>query len=241
MKGSHRRGSDDWETLRQRIESVPGRQKAPGQQNPPVYGNESRLQQKAATGSQKDSDGPKKVHLSLNLTLPRVHLSRTQKKAGIMLAGLAVVGLAGFSAFKLIDKTNSNDTRDVLSDAVIEPEYDTVLPEGKKEETEGGKIGYDPQRKVASFKDTIGGVPVTVSQQPLPEPFKANPDEEIKKVAENFSATEVISEANPRIYLGNDVKGPQTVIFHKNDVLVFILSSQPIDNKQWVAYITELK
>lgn len=241
MKGSDRQGNNDWKILRQRIDLGSGRQSTSDIRKNAKVHRDATLQHNAARNLLGEVDEPKKVHVSLSLTLPRLYLGRMRKKRGIIFAGLAVIGLAGLGAYTFIDRVSSNDTHDVLSDAVLEPEYDTVLPEGKREEIEGGKIGYDPQRKVASFKDDIGGISVTVSQQPLPEPFRANPDEEIKKVAENFSATEVINVASPRVYLGNDVKGPQTVIFHKNDVLVFILSSQPIDKQRWVTYIAELR
>lgn len=241
MKGSDRRGRNDWGTMRQRIESVPGRQNTAVNQKNSEQPKDTALGQNAARQPMGDAGEPKKLHVSLQLSLPSMPGGRLRKKHGMVFASLVIIGLAGVGVYRLIDSSTPNDTRDVLSDAVLEPEYDTVLPEGKREETEGGKIGYDAQRKVASFKDNIGDVSVTVSQQPLPEAFKANPDEEIKKIADNFSATEIINEANPRIYLGNDIKGPQTVIFHKNNVLVFILSSQQIDNKQWVTYIEDLR
>lgn len=241
MRGNDMWNDPNWARLRKRINKT--HPESPRQAVNHNQLNHSNQPQKATVEPQNSSEAHKKVSVSLNLTvpkLPRLKLTKKRKKIGLATAGVAVVALAGFGAFKVLDKPKSTEVTDVLADNVTEPEFDTVLPSGKKEETEGNNIGYDSQRKVASFKDTIGSVPITVSQQPLPEPFKANPDEEVKKLAEGFSATNAINESNPKAYLGNDESGAQTVIFHKNNVLVFMFSPKQIDKDQWAEYITKL-
>jgi hypothetical protein len=191
------------------------------------------------------SDAPeeaKKVNLSLNLTLPKVKIPKISKKQlKIGLASFAIIAASVAGSILIINnRDKADEPTDVLADVATEPEFDTVLPDGKREETASGKIGYDPKRKVASFTDTLDTATITVSQQELPEPFKTNPDEEVKKLAEGFSATEVINESNPKAFLGNDVSGAQTVIFHKKGLLVFILSNKPVEKDLWAEYITKL-
>lgn len=193
----------------------------------------------------------KKVDVSLKLSIPSIKFSvpklpsipkplqKLSRKARIGGSAAVILIIAIFlvttSGDKNIEKT------DTLGKSSTAPTYDTVLPGGKESNTTNGKLRFDPDKQVASFTDTIGPTTITVSQQPIPENFKNNIDEEVKKLAEGFSATEIINESNPKAYLGNDVKGAQTVIFHKNGVLVFILSSRAIEKYQWAEYITLLQ
>jgi hypothetical protein len=220
----------EWQELRQRIDGGPIA--PPKVKKPP----------KPTVDPKTVSKGPKKVELAINLTIPKVRLPKlpklTRKQASIG-AGLGVVVLCLFVG-QLLIKDSSKGNKDVLGGSVQEPDFDTVLPDGKKDETSDNKLGYDPQRRVASFRDTLEGKVITVSQQPLPEAFKNNTDEEVKKLAKGFNANEVIQESNPKAYLGTDVSGAQTVIFHKKGLLVFILSPKQIDKDQWAAYITKL-
>lgn len=238
-KGNDIWNDPEWDALRRRIN------KRTSSDNPKMA-TVGPKQQKPVTEAPKSPAVPKKIEVSLNLTVPKIRLPKPPKFTSKQIKiGLACVGILTVSIFASVfianrNKGSSTDGNDVLSDSAQEPEFETVLPEGKKEETTSGKLGYDPQRKVASFTDKIGTASITVSQQELPEAFKANPDEEVKKVAEGFSATEVINESNPKAYLGNDVAGPQTVIFHKKGLLVFILSDKQVDKDQWAEYITKL-
>jgi len=203
----------EWDVLRQRIEKNP------------------------AQIPENTSKEPKNKQLQWNISLPKLN----RKKIGVGIAAFSIIGLSLVVSKNLPSLLKKKPTNaGVLSDVAQEPQFDTVLPDGKKEETSSGKIGYDAERRVASFTDMIGTANITVSQQELPEAFKANPDEEVKKVAEGFSATEIINESNPKAYLGNDVAGPQTVIFHKKGLLVFIFSTKPIEKDQWAEYITKL-
>ena len=80
-----------------------------------------------------------------------------------------------------------------------------------------------------------------MSQQPLPDAFNDDAEKELEKLATSFSADELIVTSNPKAYLGTSVKGPQTVIFYKYDILVFILASRKIDKQDWTDYIRSLR
>jgi hypothetical protein len=239
MRGKGVWDDPEWQRLRKRINSRTSSRATPTVNNAAIAKDTTD----AIKAVKKPDNGPesiKRLNLNLAITIPKLDYFKKRKKLVLSLAGITVVGLASLGIYRLADKPADSDITDVLGENVIDPEFDTVLPDGKKESTEENKIGYDAQRKVASFRDNIGGVPITVSQQPLPEQLKSNPDEEVKKIAEGFSAYNVISESNPKAYLGNDVKGPQTVIFHKKGLLIFILSDRQIDKDLWAEYITKL-
>lgn len=221
----------EWMTLRQRVSNQKPPKATPALGKP--MGEALKRPQ-----AKKDK---KNIKLSLDISLP--HLPKTPKlRRKELYLGLAVmlVIVLGLSIAATVKGKKDKGTHDVLGGTVQEPEFDTILPEGKKENTAGGEIGYDEAKKVVSFTDTIGNVSVTVSQQPLPDSFKAHPDDEVKKLAESFSANEVISESSPKAYLGTSVKGPQTVIFQKQGLLVFIQSDRSIEKSEWATYITKL-
>ena len=184
----------------------------------------------------------KKLKLSLNLTIPKPKMPSLPRQKKYLVVGVVGLGIIiGVGSLVLSSgKKTSTDSKGVLSDNAQQPDYDILLPMGEKKETASGKIGYDPSKKVASFTDTIGHINITISQQPLPESFKTDPDASVEKLAQEFSAHEVINESNPKAYIGTSAQGPQTVIFHKSDVLVFIHSSGELDKESWAAYVTQL-
>ena len=48
-----------------------------------------------------------------------------------------------------------------------DPEFDIVEPAGRPVEKE--RIAYDSNRNFAKYDDEINGIPITVSQQPMPD------------------------------------------------------------------------
>ncbi len=188
--------------------------------------------------------------VAINITVPKVDLrrlvsrlrlqaflSRLRTKRVMLIAGVSCAVLIAGGIALTLTAHHPKGTTGVLGEVSQTPDYKYILPSGAADK----KVAYNAQRKVVSFTDTVGGVAVTVSQQPLPESFKKDPDDATKKLAEGFSATDVISTSTPTAYLGTSVKGPQTVIFHKGDVLVFIQSVSNIDKHDWAEYITKLE
>lgn len=251
----------EWEALRQRIDNHKVKKNKPQkstkisrdriryaakkQPDKPVY-KKTELQPPKLPKSQpapEKTEEKKEVNVSLKLTLPKITLPKANiKRRHLMYSGIVVatlvVGVGGFQAVKKF-RSNDADPSGVLAET-SEPEFNTVLPDGKAEETTSKHISYDSKKRVASFTDLIANVQVTISQQPLPEEFKDDPDSKVAALARDFYATEVIETANPTAYLGTSEKGPQTVIFHKKDLLVFIQSVRPIDKPDWAEYITKL-
>ncbi len=182
----------------------------------------------------------KKVLNKLQQWLPAVP-KRLQGKPRLLIAGaLCSVLLVGGIVYVLLPHDPKSPTG-VLGEVSQTPQFKIVLPSGKLSDATSEKVAYNPQRKVASFTDTIAGIDVTVSQQKLPASFEDSPTDKVKKLAEGFSATDVIDTSTPTAYLGTSIKGPQTVIFTKNGLLIFIQSTSNIDKHDWAEYITKLQ
>lgn len=190
--------------------------------------------------------------VSINISIPRVKLRKptfkippqliTYKK--YIIGGVAaVVLIAGVTTTLLLTKStdkDSSDTPGVLAENDQKADFAYSLPKGSNEGLDGA-VKFDAGRKVVNYTDSIGGVAITISQQPLPVAFKQHTESKVKKMAEDFSATKTIATANPTAYIGSSEKGPQTVIFSKKGLLVFIQSAKKIDDHDWAEYITNLE
>lgn len=122
------------------------------------------------------------------------------------------------------------------------PKYQTLLPNGKSIETLGGweRISPDGKDPVYAYADSIDAVSISVSEQPLPEDFKSNVNKKVADLAERFSATNTIDADGTKVYVGTSTKGPQSVIFARDDLLILIKSQQKIKDAAWKSYIQSL-
>lgn len=195
---------------------------------------------------QKDSTA-----VSINISIPRIKFKKPSfkippalmaRKKWVISGVVGVILVSGAVTTLLITKDSgkTSDKPGVLADTDQKADFAYSLPKGDSEGLEGA-VRFDSQRKVVNYRDSIGGVAITISQQPLPEGFKQDTDSKVKKMAEDFSATKTIATANPTAYIGTSEKGPQTVIFSKKGLLVFIQSTKKIDDHDWAEYITSLQ
>jgi hypothetical protein len=150
------------------------------------------------------------------------------KKTAITLAVLVVIVISGL----LIRHFFSGNA----------PTYRTVLPDGKSADELGGWQRISPPEKdpVFAYNDTINGIPITVSQQPLPDSFKTDTASHVAELAKSYNATVNITAGDTTVYIGTSVKGPQSVILTKKNLLVLIKSQKTIDNAAWEDYIKSL-
>lgn len=123
------------------------------------------------------------------------------------------------------------------------PDYATILPEGKSIEALGGWTRVSPPESNAVFAyvDMINGKQINVSQQPLPLEFKEETNSQIEKLAAGYKATEKVTVGDTTVFIGTSAKGPQSVIFVKNDLLILIKSSVAISEDEWASYVNTLK
>lgn len=152
-----------------------------------------------------------------------------------MIIALAV---AAIIAGILIVRSNSANKDGML----LKLDYQTILPSGKTITDLGGWQRVSPPESdpVYAYTDTIKGVSVSVSQQPLPDSFKDDADTQVTDLAKKFNATAQIDSDGVIVYIGTSAKGPQSVIFTKNDLLILIKSQQKISDTDWANYIASL-
>lgn len=152
--------------------------------------------------------------------------------------GAAILVIAGCLITGLLIRGSS----DKSEAAVMKPDYQTTLPKGKSITSLGGWKRISPPGKdpVFAYADTISGVPVSVSEQPLPEAFKQDVDGQVAELAKKFNATDAIDAGKTKVYIGTSSKGPQSVILTKNNVLILIKSQKKISDSAWAAYVGSL-
>lgn len=142
---------------------------------------------------------------------------------------------------KIVETTKTVNKSGILTKGT--PAYKTLLPAGKTIVQLGGWTRVSPSNvdPVYAFIDKIGETPINLSQQPLPKEFQADTDEQIANLAADFQADEKFTVGNTTVYIGTSAKGPQSVIFAKNNLLVLIKSSVQISNDKWSSYINSLQ
>ena len=202
--------------------------------------------------TKQDIEQSKDAAVSIHISIPKLKSPKqgvksliakvSPHKKWVMIGAGSVILLVGVPITLQLtknDKDNGTDTA-VLAEKTEKANFEYSLPDGDASEA-NGTVKYDATKKVVNYQDDIGGVAITISQQPLPSNFKDDTEAKVKKLAEDFAATKTIATANPTAYVGTSAKGPQTVIFSKKDLLVFIQSTKEIDDKDWAEYITNLK
>lgn len=118
-----------------------------------------------------------------------------------------------------------------------------MLPKGKSIKELGGWKRVSPPKNdpVFAYLDTIDGVPVSVSQQPLPRSFESDTNNQVAELAKKFNATDTINAGGATAYVGTSSKGPQSVIFTSGDLLILIKSEKKISDASWAKYAESLK
>lgn len=243
------------ELLRKKVTGVP-LPTEPSDVAPGVDASKSRVASSVHTE-------PKEVILNISMpsmpkiTLPRVRIPampRVSRKRMILfggIAGIAVVGVVGYQMYqgwsdaKTVAKpdTGVKITHLDSSKANGKPDYDTVLPTGKTIKDFGGWVRVSPEDKnpVYAYADQISGVLVNVSEQPLPATFKADVDTAMDDLATKYSANDKQKVGSMTVYIGTSIKGPQSVLFAKGDLLILMKSASKITNNDWATYIRSLQ
>jgi hypothetical protein len=121
--------------------------------------------------------------------------------------------------------------------------YATILPEGKTIKQLGGWVLVSPPgiSPVYAYTDTLGGISISVSEQPLPASFKTNTDDQIAELSKGYNADDSVNAKGTVAYIGTSSKGPQSVIFTKNSILLLIKSSDVVSDTTWQTYIASLQ
>lgn len=123
------------------------------------------------------------------------------------------------------------------------PGFDTLLPAGKTAEDFGGwtRVSPSDRNPVYAYADTVGGVSISVSQQPIPDSFKSDLAGSVEQLSESYSASRTFQAGSIMVHIGKSAKGPQSLIFTKGDLLVLIKSASTISDDDWKTYIASLR
>lgn len=184
---------------------------------------------------------PKPSFAKLRRHLPHSKRSLFTRKRLVILS-LVLLTLAGsYAGYAYL--TRPDGTAMTTSKLATKPEYSTMLPAGKSIETLGGWTRVSPpdREPVFAYVDKIDSNKIIVSQQPLPKQFKDNTASQVESFAKGYLADVKITAGNTTAYIGTSAKGPQSVIFSKNNLLILIKSSVKIDNSKWGEYISSLQ
>jgi len=168
-----------------------------------------------------------------------IHSLLTKKT--ILIAGSIILVVIGLIV-TLAVISNSKSSQADQSTTKESPGFQTVLPNNTSVDALGGWTRISPPENdpVFAYTDTINDVSITVSQQPAPSSFKNNLDTEVAEVAKKFNATSQLDAGSVKAYIGTSAKGPQSVIFVKNNLLILMKSVQKIDDSKWISYIKSL-
>ena len=204
---------------------------------------------------------PKEVVVTINIPkirlpkIPRERFSRFSRSLSVKRrfaigAGLLLV-LASIACFFIYRNGGQKDQairkKSVAAATIVQgsqqPEYDTLLPEGKSIQRLGGWSRVSPPDKepVFAYVDSIDSVQVFVSQQPLPVAFKNDAVAEAKKLAQQLGTTEQLTDDGLTAFVSTSAKGPQATIAVKKDLLILIRSGAKIKNASWIGYINTLQ
>ena len=154
----------------------------------------------------------------------------------------AVIALSSLMLAKtvLIDSksnNNSDEVKGIEAKKNEKPDFAIYYPTNEKTK----EMSYDANKKVASYPDQIDTIPITISQQKLPDTFKANPIVELEKLAKQINAnTKLEAVGGVNAFMGQSVRGPQTVVFVKDQTLIFIKSDSQVAISAWNNYLDTL-
>ena len=225
----------------------------------------------AAATAEPASTEAKEITLNISMpsipkmTLPKLRIPampRISKKRAMLLSGIAVVMIAGGAGYGFYQKYSNGHAPAIGDDGKTEtmsngvrvqhldpakqtgkPDYDTLLPAGKKIEDFGGWVRISPPEKnpVYAYADKIDDVLINVSEQPLPATFKKDTDTAMDDLAAQYSANDKIKVGTVTAYIGTSIKGPQSVLLVKQDVLILMKSASKIPDNHWETYIRSLQ
>ena len=177
------------------------------------------------------------------------------KRVALAAAAVVVLMLGGGTMLEFKQKATQKSAqasdmaaaKTVLAKAaaptVAKPSFQPLAPADSKNNAVNGtpQVAYDTKRNTYSFTDTIGGHAVVVSQQPIPATYKTAVDA-VSKIAISLKANQTATTDSGAAYIASDAKSnTQTVVFSKNNLLVFVQSPFSHTTAQWQAYINALK
>jgi len=172
---------------------------------------------------------------------------RITGRMAIVAAAAAILAIVTATAIVLLTHDTSDKGEGTVAGAADTdhgiPGYKTLLPAGKTADELGGwkRVSPPDRNPVYAYSDTLGGIRIAVSQQPLPGSYMQNTIAAVADYAKAYGATSPLTAGDITAHIGTSAKGPQTVIFAKDGVLIRIKSDASIPTEDWSAYLTSLR
>lgn len=164
-------------------------------------------------------------------------LKTTPKKQ--LITGSVLV-FAVLLTFGLIISYNGSRS-DVLSDNINpDIEYDTL--ESVNDSVESTRV-YNDELGIYNFTETIDSVPITVTQQALPDDL-VNDEFGLEKLALSLTNKISINQLETDkglMYVATNEDNTQTAIFANETILMFITAEKVISSQSWIDYIKSLE
>jgi hypothetical protein len=145
---------------------------------------------------------------------------------------------------KKADASKANAAAVLGTERIEQPPYATIIPKGKTSQQLGGWGRVSPKTSdpVYAYADRINGISITVSEQPLPDDFTADPYSKVAALAKQFNATKpLVTGTDTNAFIGTSVQGLQSIVATKQGLLLLIRSVQPIGDNVWGAYLDSLQ
>jgi len=177
----------------------------------------------------------------LKIMATRAQTLRRRQKIGLIVAAVTVIVAGTFIKSHSSDSNTGSPKQQNPLDMIEKgtPDYATLVPQDSR--VVWYRITPKDRNAVYAYADTISGVQVRVSQQPLPDEFLNDTDNKIRNIAISENATKTISAAGTKIYVGASSKGTQPAIFAKDKLLITMRAAAPIDDDDWKTYINSLR
>ena len=168
-----------------------------------------------------------------------------RKSHYVSFAGVAVLGIIGVGLFLYLpSRLSPHETVSTATSSVSnqKPTFAAVIPKSKSISDLGGwkQLTSPNGNTFYAYTDTIGDAKISVTQQQLPDSFKTNTDYQVSELAKQYYATDKIDVGGAKAYIGTSSKGPQSVIFSKKNLLIFLKSDKTLPDDTWKRYIAAL-
>lgn len=238
----------EWELLRRKAEklpiSKPLKREIATHQTQRAGAEHPRF--KTQTGVERSE---KEMIVNVKIAFPKVKIPNikeiyTNHKIKIHKTIGVVAIVAVLAAAPTMFSVLNNNTTEVKGTSVRDQaSFTPLIPIGSKTVgNEKSKLEYtfDNEKNVLGYSTEYNGAVMTVSQQQLPEKVKNNPGE-LGYIAKSIRAENQLQTQNGLVYLADDINTKtQTVLFSKNNLLIFINANNRLDSSEWIFFINQL-
>jgi len=140
-----------------------------------------------------------------------------------------------------VARSSNQESGDLVT--VNDTAFDMIFPSGKSAaDFKVVRVSPPDNDPAYAYVDTLSGTPLNISQQQMPESIRGDVETGLKDLAVSFNANDTIIIDDYTIYYGysESTGGVQSLIFVKNELLVFISSPGGMSDDVWANYISRL-